>query len=693
MRVKGFGFISLSWAVLFGALIAQAQIQPPNTQGYPQVGAPTYSYSALYLDASQFCTAGFNFAMHGCGANGNTGMWEAIAAAINSSQNISGVIDARAFKGTQLVTAGVGTTALYGCSSGGTCANMGQQVNGVLLLGDVTNLCDGPSAGYYTDSATGGGSNYGTPCIIVPWGFQIIGTAPLSSEFTLCTTGTSPCSNAFPKRAYTITGITVISDTQLQYNFSSNPFTTTGGPTGLPLPQNIYPASTSCSTLPTQASGELVAITGAPTGYNFLRTVECATAGSLQIAVPYSTTYTSCSGSCGTAYLVTPLIGFGVQGTSYPYEPVRTGSSQSFGTRLVNLVFDLSTYQGAVAAQNLNGGEQSAMDTIYCTYPSMGCVQVGPGANESGPYNNIYAQNLGNTTNLYPTTFGIYNGSAGAGFHRFTMTLRYSGMMPQPTAAIYDDGSNVVFDSEPHNEGTVDTIDLAPNTSVAGVTVNGITGPPSTSLTGVAGMNLVHVLKDGYAVTGSIFSNLTQQQPQNGNPAGSTYAVADDIDSNNVEDAYLSRYEFDNNGKPVSGATSQTNSSVTTLNGSSVTVIGLAGSASAPAPTAFSVTGGNGFTPSGAGTGTAGGGASIVGGNGGAGGTTGNGGQGGNFTFTTGGGGGATGSTNSGGAGGQFNVTTGNGASGGSSGTSGSGGNALFMMGHGRNDGRSRLDW
>lgn len=564
MKVMELRFLLSLAAVLFGTLPLEAQTNTPYS----------YPYSALYVDASQFCANGFNSVLHGCnppggGTGANTGMWEAIAAAAASPFNISGVIDARAFTGTQLVTQDVGTTALYGCSSGGTCANMGTQVNGVLLLGDVSNLCDGPSAGYYTDSATGGGSNYGTPCIIVPWGFQIIGTAPLSSTFTLCTSGVSPCSNAFPKRAYGITGITVISNTQLQYNFPTNTFTTGGGPTHSP-PQNIYPASTAtnCMPLPTQASGELVAITGVPAGYNFLRTVECATSSSLQIAVPYSTTYMSCSGSCGTAYLVTPLIGFGVQGTSVPYEPVRTGSNQSFGTRLINLLFDLGTYQGAVAAQNLNGGEQSAMDTIYCEYPSMGCVQVGPGANESGPYNNIRVQNFMNSTNLYPTTFGIYNGSAGAGFHRFTMTLRYSGTPIQPTAAIYDDGSNVVFDGEPHNEGTVDTIDIAPNTSVAGVTVNGIVGPPSTSTAGVAGMNLVHVLKDGYSVTGSIFSNLTQQQLAS--PFGSIYALADDIHGNNVSDAFLSRYEFDNSGNPVSGATSQSNVSlaIPSLNGS-----------------------------------------------------------------------------------------------------------------------------
>jgi hypothetical protein len=103
-------FLSLA-AILLGTSALKAQTNTPYS----------YPYSALYVDASQFCANGFNSVLHGCnppsgGTGANTGMWEAIAAAAASPFNISGVIDARAFQGTQLVTYGVGTTALYGCS-------------------------------------------------------------------------------------------------------------------------------------------------------------------------------------------------------------------------------------------------------------------------------------------------------------------------------------------------------------------------------------------------------------------------------------------------------------------------------------------------------------------------------------------------------------------------------------------------
>lgn len=586
MKVTRLGVL-LSLPILLSTVVTQAQTAS-SVQGYPQIGPPTVSYSALYLDASQFCAQGFNFALHGCNPVGSTGMWEAIAAAIASSNNISGVIDARAFQGPQRVTFGIGTTALYGCLPNGTgqtsCAvggntnvQVGDQVTGALLLGQVTNDCDGPSNSdppYYTD---GNGSNYGTPCVIVPWGFQIIGTAPIPYPYTPpppagltsavtfapCIAGSpAPCQNPFPHRSFSISQIAVSGTTMTVTVPGTQPLTVGGGPKN---GQNIYPV---VPPNPTD-TGELVAITGAPPGDNVLRTVQTANAypaNTFTVSIP-NNSGTSCAPCTGspTAYLVTPLIGFGYQnnasdscaGTGTPtcaYEPVRVGENQSFGSRVISLTFDLQSALGAVAVQNLNGGEQSGMDTIYCKHPSMGCVQVGSGASESGPYSNIYEQTLGVTNNVFQSTFGIYNGSAGAGFHRFTMTVSTGGI--QPTAAIYDDGPNVVFDGEPHNEGTVDTIDVAPDTSVAGLTINGIAGPPCTN----AGTNLVHILADGYTVNGSTISALTQQ-PQVGScsGAGSVNAVADDVHTNYVKDAYLSRYEFDAGGAPISGADSQTN--------------------------------------------------------------------------------------------------------------------------------------
>ena len=346
--------------------------------------------SAVAVDASQFCTGGFNAVLHQCinssnstGSTGNT-MWEAISAAIASPLNVSGVIDARAFQGPQLVKAGVGTTALYGCNGnplacqvGGvsTPTPPGSKVNGVLLLGNVTNYCDGPSGGNYTD----GNSNYGTPCIIVPWGFQIIGSAKFTTNvvgttFAPCLGSNNPvtgCNAAFPKRSLSISAISVTSTTMTLT--SSNPLTITGGPTNN---QNIY-------------VGELVAISGATNSvYNVLRTVQTlpsSPGNTFTVSVPNGTSTTGCSGgNCGTAYLVTPFIGFGYQNNSSPpcnagssstqcaYVPVRVGANQSFASRVINLSFDLESQPGAVAVQNLNGGEQSGMSTIYCRHPYYG---------------------------------------------------------------------------------------------------------------------------------------------------------------------------------------------------------------------------------------------------------------------------------------------------------------------------------
>lgn len=585
-------FLSLA-AILLGTSALKAQTNTPYS----------YPYSALYVDASQFCANGFNSVLHGCnppsgGTGANTGMWEAIAAAAASPFNISGVIDARAFQGTQLVTYGVGTTALYGCSGVGACGDAANtSINLVLLLGNnVTNYCEGSgsTAQYYTD---GNGSNYGTPCIMVPWGSQIVGTTPRAAQFLPCNGSPCPIGTNFPQRSFGISKISLsgTGNTTMTVTVSS-----TLNPSGGPLastPQNIY-------------TGELVAITGAPTptgfpyNLNVLRVVQSPIGtpnNTFTVSVPYQTgtSGTICQPSggpttCGTAtaYLVTPLIGFGYQNnnistgaclTTAPpsphqyncaYEPVRVGKNQSFAMRLIDLAFDLGGYEGAVAVQNLNGGEQSGMDTIYCKHVATGCVQVGQGANESGPYDNIYAQTLvpGGAAYTQPATFGIYNGAADAGFHRFSVVL--SGTTSEPTAAVYDDGSNVVFDGEPHNEGTVDTIDLAPDNAVAGVTVNGIVGPPCTN----AGTNLVHILNDGFTppppiISGSTFSALTQQPAVGacGSTPGSVNAVADDIHSNNVVDQFLSRYEFDNGGNPVSGATLQSNTGITIINGSGLT--------------------------------------------------------------------------------------------------------------------------
>jgi len=82
MKAIAFRVLFFHTILLFPVAV-QAQT-PSNVQGYPEVGAPTYNYSgaysALYLDASQFCASGFDFTAHSCKTGGS--MWQAIASAI-----------------------------------------------------------------------------------------------------------------------------------------------------------------------------------------------------------------------------------------------------------------------------------------------------------------------------------------------------------------------------------------------------------------------------------------------------------------------------------------------------------------------------------------------------------------------------------------------------------------------------------
>jgi len=65
--------------------------------------------------------------------------------------------------------------------------------------------------------------------------------------------------------------------------------------------------------------------------------------------------------------------------------------------------------------------------------------------------------------------------------------------------------------------------------------------------------------------------------------------VADDINNNNdVMDQFLFRYELDQNGNPISGATSQTNNAITTINGTGAII--AAGGLTLPGTTTAATT-------------------------------------------------------------------------------------------------------
>jgi len=444
----------------------------------------------------------------------------AVEAAI--AANGSGhVYNARGFTGNQvcLQSRAYGNTSvmLYGGAAIGT------EVDGTLLLSSSLNLYIDGVATFFTD----GVSNYGTPAIIVPWGFKIEYNSPIGHFVSPCTGTNTPvtgCTTAFPVRSFSVTSTSYNAGTHTLTGTTSG-IVNSGGPGNN---QNLYVKELAALTSPSCVSN------------NLLRTIQTIPgATSFTIAAPSGTA--NCA-STGTLYLVTPMFGYGLQNSGVGYEPVSAGQ-QAFGTQLKNVNVDLLSVLGLVGIQNVNQGEQASVDGFYCRHPAMGCLQVSGGANDSGPYDNIYMQTLAVTTNVNPTTFAIHNSAATAGYRRLTANVAASlnGTAFEPNACVYNDGNGVAFTGEFHCEGPVDLFETGMDNNVGAMHVSVSLSAPSAN----PNVNQVHVVNDGFTVSGTIFEMVGTQ------PSGGTNAILDDQNTVTITDSALTFYSLTNNGTPV----------------------------------------------------------------------------------------------------------------------------------------------
>ena len=280
--------------------------------------------------------------------------------------------------------------------------------------------------------------------------------------------------------------------------------------------------------------------------------------------------------SAATLYLATPLIGYGLQNSGVGYEPIAAGQ-QAFGSQTENVNVDLESVYGLVGIQNVNQGEQASVKGFYCRHPAFGCLEVLGGANDSGPYDDVYMQTLAVTTHVNPTTFGIFNGAATRGYRGFTGNIAASlnGTANEPNAAVYNDGSAVGFTGEFHAEGPVDLLQTGMDGNVGGLKVSTTISAPSSN----PNTNQIHIVNDGFTVSGSCFDAITQQ------PGGSTLSVLDDQNSQSISDAVLALYCLNSNGTPVAhtgnGISANTYTMVGATSGSAaISVPAVAGSTS-----------------------------------------------------------------------------------------------------------------
>jgi hypothetical protein len=552
---------------------------PNPVQGYQvRTNSSASVTTPIDLDASAFCTGGFS-----AGSCLSGDMCQAISAAIGSNNNISGVIDARAFTGPQYCAAANATTMLYGG------AESGGEVNGQLLIGNVEMVIDGPSAGYFTD---GVGSTYGTPAIILPnqfWGIR--GVDKAESEIAFCYSAGHPlsaCTHGWPQRAFTITSTTISGNT-LTVNVSGSPFVVSGAG------QNIW------------ATEEVSINNSSVVSNDILRQVKTTTASAFTVSVPSTTL--GCSANCGTANLYTPLIGYATATVGQPYLPVQAqGGVQSFGQHVEDVGLLLNSPQsvyGVTGIQNINGGEVTGMDRVEIEYNCGIGFQFGSGSSDSGPYDNLRVTNLNSTTCTNPATTALVNAGPDRGVFDYTFVLPYprgvvstsgtavtyvSGTnftaamalqpitinsvsyvvatynsstsltltssagvqtsvnysLNQPNACIYADAASFASTGttdikDGHVEGCADGIEIGANGATRGIKVDSLLGMPNGLHQGV---NLVHLMLPGVN-EGSLIFNVTQQS------GGSSAAILDDPNGITCTDLTVSSYITDLDGNAI----------------------------------------------------------------------------------------------------------------------------------------------
>ena len=528
-------------------------VLPSGTTGNPLVnttGSTSYATSSAVTYAENFCPSNsFN------GSTCTTGdMGAAVNAAIASvlAAGHSCNIDARAFNGNQVLkqTNAYGNTSVmfYGGQAPGT-----NVICSVFLGGYVNIAIDGPSAGFFTD---GIGSSYGTPALILPGQFKL--HMAKSTGIHVCTGVNAPytgCTTAFPQRSLPLTGIAVTCSQGCQGVYTtSTTLTFSGGPTNVP-PQNIYPYVAGGPGL----GGEFVYVSGTgTTAYNVARTVRSATSSTFTIPLPAGTSTAGCSSSCGTAYLGTPIFGWGAGITSAPYGAIQAGwlatgvSQQTFNNGIEGGTIFLGTitsaYPGLEAMTNVNGGELSFVKDVQVFYMgNAGGLIVRSGSNDSGPYEDLY---ITNTTSNVGTkaTVPIASEGSNRGIVRWSVIMSNTSNPVDAAVMLDTTQANVPYNcyiGRGHSEWPTDYIEVGANAPTSGCLIEG----HWMQNTGHGSVNGIHFMRDG--LTANVIKNVTVMHvnAQSGALSGAT--LQDDNNSVSCTDLAITQYSLDVNGYPA----------------------------------------------------------------------------------------------------------------------------------------------
>lgn len=477
--------------------------------GVPLVGgSSTGVYSPLWVDASQFT---------------GSDMCTKIQVAIASTNSSSAVIDARGFSGVQFCGAAIAPIMFWG---GGTIYSA---VPDTLLLGKVTLVIDGPANNlYYTDTV---GSTYGTPPILIPSQFAVVGSNFNSTTFTICTGPGTPianCTHAFPQRL-----LGTVSSTSLTGN------TLTVNETGVTLT-----ASTNVW------QGELVQLVGLSTANNNVTRVVASVASSSSITIAMPTTTTNCAATCGgSIYAFTPIVAFAPGVGGGPYIPIQSVSGvQGFGQKFQHISINeqgnqadasLFTGYGVTGFQNVNGGDLSEVWDDEHHFNTGICFDLGPGSTDAH-YIDLRCTNFGDN-HAVPSSVGIYHAAADWGINGYAIV---GSNTQTPNACIMVDGIPGAFVGTTyltggHAESCVDNIEVGPSVAVRSLHVDSFIGSPSGAHNST---NVINILSDGGNCQGCSFQNITRQS------GGATNTFVDGVNSITITDLALGIYLIDANG-------------------------------------------------------------------------------------------------------------------------------------------------
>jgi hypothetical protein len=138
---------------------------------------------------------------------------------------------------------------------------------------------------------------------------------------------------------------------------------------------------------------------GTGSGTYEIQTITTGSGGNITVTVPTGTT--GCTGTCGTLYLGTPILGFGPSIPNTPNNFYNTqncaGTCAAFGMHIKNLGFNCQgtwsvpsvgsgNVEGCIAWQNIYAEEESGADTFLIeNYNFVGFDSHGPNSQNFGP--------------------------------------------------------------------------------------------------------------------------------------------------------------------------------------------------------------------------------------------------------------------------------------------------------------------